>query len=224
VSAVEGLRSINWLSDSRQLRAASLVTAIPLSTPIATAPANGGVSPGVTVVDVVGSVLAGSGAPHAVLWLGGSGTKQSVTLWGATDDDDDVAGVPLSMLARDSDTKVPVNEAASAEGLAPPLLAAVAEVPDVSPEEPAGDAIEEAFGAAGVVVDVVVVADDGEGGMAYLMLGGVPSNALTMVGSVPPASRAHVPTPPSPYWRTRRAICYIEVGLSKKVSCHWLPI
>jgi hypothetical protein len=115
-----------------------------------------------------------------------------------------------------------VIEVVAAEGEDPPLvppLSDVAAFPGVSPATP--DESVDGVLATGTVV--VVVAVEELGGVAYCTLGGVPSNALTMVGSVPVSPRAHIPKPPMPYWVASREIWYIDVWLSKNVSCHWVP-
>jgi len=79
------------------------------------------------------------------------------------------------MLARDSASKVPVNEGVRGEGavpLASPPAPEVAGAPEAVPAAPPDalscGAIEGAFTAAdGTAVVVVVVADDGVGGVAY---------------------------------------------------------
>jgi len=151
----------------------------------------------VEVVEVVVVVGVGSEASHSALWINDVGTRQRVTLCGADGDDGD-GGVSLSILVRDSASKAPVKDAAGTEAAAP--------LPDASPDAFEGGASDVVVVAGVVVNDEVVVVVDGVGDVAYWTVGGVPSNALTIVGSVPVLPRAQNPSPLSPYCAARRAI------------------
>ena len=151
--------------------------------------------------------------------------QAEITLCTPTGDNGD-AGVSPSILARDSVSKVPVNDAAGIEGAAPavaPPGSEVAGVPDAWLEPLAGSAIDEALAAGDWSKMWWSLWSMGSGAWRTGLSVVFRPTRLTMVGLVPVVPRAHVPTPPNPYWLARRAIWYIEVRSSKKVSCHWLP-